>query len=238
MPLIARTVIIKAVMIPARILSTLTTPREDIRVRFKVSSYHCYILTLDVGKDCGTVQPANVISTSYTSNEADLSAAYAIRQCNEYAKLGLMGVTFLFGSGDDGVAGVGGCFTANGNTEYIAYYHVPGLISSQAVKPLMAQFSTLASRLHARMSLRLVRPRLALANLSGTPKMLARKSYTLVVDSATISVCPTIRRLPSKGTLQLTRSHTPRIFTTPLGYVSEQFCQGIALMVFVVPCIP
>ncbi|KAJ8585972.1 subtilisin-like protein [Rhizopogon salebrosus TDB-379] len=66
-------------------------------------------------KDCDTVQPANVISTSYTSNEADLSAAYAIRQCNEYAKLGLMGVTFLFCSGDDGVAGVGGCFTANGS---------------------------------------------------------------------------------------------------------------------------
>ncbi|OAX30875.1 hypothetical protein K503DRAFT_806617 [Rhizopogon vinicolor AM-OR11-026] len=55
-----------------------------------------------------TVQPTNVISTSYTYNEADLSPAYAIRQCNEHAKLGLMGVTFLYSSGDGGVAGDGG----------------------------------------------------------------------------------------------------------------------------------
>ncbi|KAG2122346.1 subtilisin-like protein [Suillus clintonianus] len=67
-------------------------------------------------EDCGTVKPANVISTSYGYNEADLSAAYAIRQCNEYAKLGLMGVTFLFSSGDLGVAGNGGyCLNADGS---------------------------------------------------------------------------------------------------------------------------
>jgi tripeptidyl-peptidase-1 len=67
-------------------------------------------------EDCGTVKPANVISTSYGYNEADLSAAYAIRQCNEYGKLGLMGVTFLFSSGDWGVAGNGGyCLNADGS---------------------------------------------------------------------------------------------------------------------------
>ncbi|KAG1738203.1 subtilisin-like protein, partial [Suillus lakei] len=66
-------------------------------------------------EDCGTVKPANVISTSYGYNEADLSAAYAIRQCNEYAKLGLMGVTFLYSSGDAGVGGNGGyCLNADG----------------------------------------------------------------------------------------------------------------------------
>lgn len=66
-------------------------------------------------ENCGTVKPANVISTSYGYNEADLSAAYAIRQCNEYAKLGLMGVTFLFSSGDSGVGGNGGyCLNADG----------------------------------------------------------------------------------------------------------------------------
>ncbi|KAJ7044034.1 peptidase S8/S53 domain-containing protein [Mycena alexandri] len=42
---------------------------------------------------------------SYADNEADLSPAYAIRQCAEYAKLGLMGVTVLYSSGDNGVAG-------------------------------------------------------------------------------------------------------------------------------------
>ncbi|KAJ7175779.1 peptidase S8/S53 domain-containing protein [Mycena filopes] len=57
------------------------------------------------GHDCGTVKPAYVISSSYADNEADLSPAYAIRQCAEYAKLGLMGVTVLYSSGDNGVAG-------------------------------------------------------------------------------------------------------------------------------------
>lgn len=33
--------------------------------------------------DCGTTKPANVISTSYGYNEADLSPFYAARQCAE-----------------------------------------------------------------------------------------------------------------------------------------------------------
>ncbi|KAF7348487.1 Subtilisin-like protein [Mycena venus] len=56
-------------------------------------------------QDCGTIKPANVISTSYGYNEADLSPAYTARQCAEYAKLGLMGVTIVYSSGDNGVAG-------------------------------------------------------------------------------------------------------------------------------------
>lgn len=56
-------------------------------------------------KDCGTYEPTKVISTSYGYNEADLTAPYEIRQCNEYMKLGLMGVTVLYSSGDYGVAG-------------------------------------------------------------------------------------------------------------------------------------
>lgn len=57
--------------------------------------------------DCGKYTAASVISTSYGSNEADLSAAYEIRQCNEYMKLGMQGVTILYSSGDNGVAGNG-----------------------------------------------------------------------------------------------------------------------------------
>jgi len=38
-----------------------------------------------------------------------MTAAYQIRQCNEYGKLGMMGVTILFSSGDNGVAGFNGC---------------------------------------------------------------------------------------------------------------------------------
>ncbi|KAJ6549264.1 peptidase S8/S53 domain-containing protein [Mycena vulgaris] len=58
-----------------------------------------------MGHDCGTVKPANVISTSYADSEANFSPAYAARQCAEYAKLGLMGVTVLYSSGDNGVGG-------------------------------------------------------------------------------------------------------------------------------------
>jgi tripeptidyl-peptidase I len=59
-------------------------------------------------QDCGTVAPAQVISTSYGYNEADLTAFYEQRQCNEYMKLGLAGVSVLYSSGDYGVAGNGG----------------------------------------------------------------------------------------------------------------------------------
>ncbi|KAL8835046.1 MAG: hypothetical protein Q9170_003474 [Blastenia crenularia] len=59
-------------------------------------------------RDCGRYAPASVISTSYGYNEADLTPAYENRQCNEYMKLGLAGVTILYSSGDYGVAGNGG----------------------------------------------------------------------------------------------------------------------------------
>ncbi|KAI0938760.1 hypothetical protein AcV5_000369 [Taiwanofungus camphoratus] len=65
-------------------------------------------------EDCGTAPLSNVISTSYSYTEAELGPAYTERQCAEYAKLGLMGVTFLFSSGDSGVAGNGICLDSNG----------------------------------------------------------------------------------------------------------------------------
>jgi tripeptidyl-peptidase I len=54
--------------------------------------------------ECGTYTPTNVISVSYGGQEADVPIAYQKRQCNEYLKLGLQGVSFLFASGDAGVA--------------------------------------------------------------------------------------------------------------------------------------
>ncbi|KAJ6542704.1 peptidase S8/S53 domain-containing protein [Mycena capillaripes] len=66
-------------------------------------------------KDCGNKERSNVISVSYASNEADLTPFYEVRQCNEYGKLGLMGITFVFASGDSGVAGNGElCVFPNG----------------------------------------------------------------------------------------------------------------------------
>ncbi|OBZ66344.1 Aorsin [Grifola frondosa] len=66
-------------------------------------------------ESCGIVKPAFIISTSYGHNEADLTPAYAQRQCAEYGKLGLMGVTILYSSGDVGVAGRNNvCLEPNG----------------------------------------------------------------------------------------------------------------------------
>lgn len=66
-------------------------------------------------QDCGKYSGTKVISTSYGYNEADLTAKYETRQCNEYAKLGLMGISFLFSSGDYGVAGNNGqCIASDG----------------------------------------------------------------------------------------------------------------------------
>ncbi|KAL8671168.1 MAG: hypothetical protein Q9168_004321 [Polycauliona sp. 1 TL-2023] len=58
-------------------------------------------------KNCGGFAATKVISTSYGYNEADLTPAYERRQCMEYMKLGLAGTSFLFSSGDSGVAGNG-----------------------------------------------------------------------------------------------------------------------------------
>lgn len=59
-------------------------------------------------ENCSGEEAAYVISSSYGYNEADLTPFYEIRQCNEYMKLGLQGVTFLYSTGDNGVAGNGG----------------------------------------------------------------------------------------------------------------------------------
>jgi tripeptidyl-peptidase-1 len=59
-------------------------------------------------ESCGNYIATHVISTSYSYNEADLTPAYERRQCFEYAKLGLQGITVLYSSGDYGVAGNSG----------------------------------------------------------------------------------------------------------------------------------
>ncbi|TAQ90266.1 hypothetical protein B7494_g1422 [Chlorociboria aeruginascens] len=53
---------------------------------------------------CGTYVPTNVISLSYGGQEVDVPINYQKRQCLEYMKLGLQGVSFLFASGDSGVS--------------------------------------------------------------------------------------------------------------------------------------
>jgi tripeptidyl-peptidase-1 len=52
--------------------------------------------------DCGTIKPPGVISISYTFPEAAFPPEYLERQCMEYLKLGLMGVTVLVSVSDSG----------------------------------------------------------------------------------------------------------------------------------------
>jgi tripeptidyl-peptidase I len=71
-------------------------------------------------ENCGGYAATKVISTSYVYNEHDLTPFYEERQCNEYMKLGLMGVSVLYSSGDYGVAGNSGqCIAGPGlNASY------------------------------------------------------------------------------------------------------------------------
>ncbi|KAJ6476108.1 subtilisin-like protein [Mycena sanguinolenta] len=50
----------------------------------------------------------NSVSISYSQDEVTISARSAMRQCTEYAKLGMMGTSIFYSSGDNGVAGNGG----------------------------------------------------------------------------------------------------------------------------------
>ncbi|KAK0855543.1 hypothetical protein LTS02_011011 [Friedmanniomyces endolithicus] len=62
---------------------------------------------------CGVYKPINVISISYGEQEQDLPAYYQKRQCNEFLKLGLQGVSIFVASGDTGVAGIPSDGSAN-----------------------------------------------------------------------------------------------------------------------------
>ncbi|KAI1322779.1 peptidase S8/S53 domain-containing protein [Xylariaceae sp. FL0255] len=53
---------------------------------------------------CGGAPKSNVISVSYGQIEGALPEFYQIRQCHEWAKLGLQGVSVIYASGDSGVA--------------------------------------------------------------------------------------------------------------------------------------
>lgn len=73
---------------------------------------------------CGVFRPNNVFVFSYGGQEADVPIAYQKRQCNEFMKLGLQGVSLIFPSGDTGVqdfpspvgfSGPTGCLGRKGN---------------------------------------------------------------------------------------------------------------------------
>lgn len=93
--------------------------------------------------------PPFVVSVSYGQDEASVTAAYAQRQCAEYAKLGMMGTTVLYSSGDDGVAGNGGdCLDTRGSHFSSYIFEASGLsVASQAMLLVVGLDSTQVSQL-------------------------------------------------------------------------------------------
>ena len=57
-----------------------------------------------VGANCTALQTPNVVSISYAWGERDFAPDYLRRQCLEFLKLGLQGVTVVVASGDSGPA--------------------------------------------------------------------------------------------------------------------------------------
>ena len=87
--------------------------RSDIVSSLKFLTSH--LSPFSGPESCGIVAPPFVVSTSYGQDESTITAFSAMRQCTEYGKLGLMGTTILYSSGDNGVAGNGGvCLNSTG----------------------------------------------------------------------------------------------------------------------------
>jgi len=57
-------------------------------------------------EQCGIYKPTSVISISYSLPEAYYSRSYAERQCDEFLKLGLQGVSLIVSSADYAVEGI------------------------------------------------------------------------------------------------------------------------------------
>ncbi|KAI1207478.1 subtilisin-like protein [Annulohypoxylon truncatum] len=70
---------------------------------------------------CGVYKPTNVISMSYSRVESTFSVAYQMRQCNEWMKLGLQGVTVVGSSGDSGPLSSNACNSGGSSTFYATH---------------------------------------------------------------------------------------------------------------------
>jgi len=90
----------------------------------------------DKPESCGIIKPPYVVSVSYSQDEAAAPLAYLRRQCHEYGKLGMMGTSVFYSSGDNGVAGEGtnktnsGCLNSNHQEDVTGTVFNPSFPSS------------------------------------------------------------------------------------------------------------
>jgi tripeptidyl-peptidase I len=63
-----------------------------------------------------------VISTSYADDELTVPRSYAVRVCQQFARIGARGTTLLFASGDAGVGSYGTCQNDKNQTEFTSLY--------------------------------------------------------------------------------------------------------------------
>jgi hypothetical protein len=140
-------------------------------------------------------QTSNVISTSYGYNEADLTRPYTARQCAECAKLGLMGVTVLYSSGDNGVAGSNNaCLNPSGSQSARGKRFNPGFpVPTSRLLALLKVRNALQGTITVDLQ------QCSIQSVPGTPcfsqRACANRSYLLEEDSRTISRFHSIRML-------------------------------------------
>jgi tripeptidyl-peptidase I len=70
---------------------------------------------------CGNYSITNVVSISFAIDEAGLGQHYVERQCTEWMKLALRGVTVVVSAGDSGVQGTFGCSSGPAGTNVSAF---------------------------------------------------------------------------------------------------------------------
>ncbi|KAI1643203.1 subtilisin-like protein [Daldinia loculata] len=70
---------------------------------------------------CGTYKPTHVISISYSRAESTYSTNYQMRQCNEWMKLGLQGVTVVGSAGNSGPLATRQCMASNYGSFYASH---------------------------------------------------------------------------------------------------------------------
>jgi tripeptidyl-peptidase-1 len=96
---------------------TVTNHLVIIRVdRFFWVRFLTFSLITSGSAQCGVFQPTNVISFSYGETELGLPKSVVLRQCNEYMKLGMQGISLIFSSGDAGVGWSDGVCTLRVNS--------------------------------------------------------------------------------------------------------------------------